>query len=372
MLIMIGLVLLLVLVIVGIKVWTIKTMISSMKPPEAPTVTTIKATYQDWQPSLAAVGTLRAAKGADLAFDVSGVITQVELTSGSDVEQGQLLVQLRNDDEMARLRQAEAGAALAKVTLDRNRRQLAVKALSQAAYDNAAADLKAKQAAVQQAQAVVAKTQLRAPFAGRAGIVTLSPGAYVNAGTTVVTVQQLDPVYVDFSVPQRSLGELKAGQRVALTLDAFAGKTFEGAVSALDPKVDGDTRNVRVEASIPNRDGLLMPGMFAKVEVDVGTLQRQLTLPQTAITFNPYGETVFVVTPASGKDADGKPALPTAQQGFVQTGSKRGDQISIVSGLDEGTEVVTSGQLKLKNGTSLKIDNSQQPKNDPNPTPQEH
>jgi membrane fusion protein (multidrug efflux system) len=219
---------------------------------------------------------------------------------------------------------------------------------------------------------VVAKTQLRAPFAGRAGIVTLSPGAYVNAGTPVVTVQQLDPVYVDFSVPQRSLGELKAGQRVALTLDAFAGKTFEGAVSALDPKVDGDTRNVRVEASIPNRDGLLMPGMFAKVEVDVGTLQRQLTLPQTAITFNPYGETVFVVTPASGKDADGKPALPTAQQGFVQTGSKRGDQISIVSGLDEGTEVVTSGQLKLKNGTSLKIDNSQQPKNDPNPTPQEH
>ncbi|MCB1577993.1 MAG: efflux RND transporter periplasmic adaptor subunit [Dokdonella sp.] len=372
MLIMIGLVLLLVLVIVGIKVWTIKTMISNMKPPEAPTVTTIKATYEDWQPSLGAVGTLRAVRGADLAFDVSGVITRVELASGSDVQKGQLLVQLRNDDETARLRQAEAGASLAQVTLDRVRSQLKARAVSQADYDNAAADLKAKQAVVQQAQAVVAKTQLRAPFDGRAGIITLSPGAYVNSGTTVVTVQQLDPVYVDFNIPQRNLGELKAGQRAVLSLDAFPGKSFEGNVSALDPKVDGDTRNVRVEASFPNPDGLLMPGMFANIEVDVGSAKRQLTLPQSAITFNPYGETVFVVTPASGNGPDGKPALPTAQQAFVQTGSKRGDQIGIVSGLEEGTEVVTSGQLKLKNGTSLKIDNSQQPKNDPNPTPQEH
>ncbi len=371
MLIMIGLVLLLILVIVGIKWWTIASMISGMQPPEPPTVTTTKAHYQDWQPSLSAVGTLRAARGADLALDVSGVVTKVNMSSGDEVREGQLLVQLRDDDEVAQLRQAEASAALARLTFDRTRRQLEVKAISQADYDKAAADLKAKQAAVQQAQAVVAKTQLRAPFGGRAGIVTLSPGAYVNAGTSIVTVQQLDFVYIDFSIPQRSLGQLRNGQRVVLSLDAYPDQDFEGELTAIDPKVDTDTRNVRIEASAVNPDRILVPGMFARVEVDIGQAQSQLTLPQSAITFNPYGETVFIVKPASGKDANGKPALPTAQQAFVTTGSKRGDQVSILSGVDEGTEVVTSGQLKLKNSIELKIDNSQQPKNDPDPKPQE-
>jgi membrane fusion protein (multidrug efflux system) len=371
MLIMIGLVVLLIAVIAGIKAWTIMTMISGMKPPEPPTVTSIKATYDEWQPALGAVGTLRAVRGADLALDVAGVVTKVNLDSGAEVEEGQLLVQLRDDDEVAQQRQAEAAVALAKVTFDRARRQLDVKAISRADYDNASADLKSKQAAVQQAQAIVAKKRLRAPFAGRAGIITLSPGAYVNAGTPIVTLQQLDPVYVDFSVPQRNLGEIKPGQRVALTLDAFKDRTFEATLSAIDPKVDGDTRNVRVEASATNPDGFLVPGMFANVSVDVGQTGRQLTLPQTAITFNPYGETVFIVKPSDKKGADGKPGLPTAQQAFVTTGAKRGDQVAILSGIEEGTEVVTSGQLKLKNGTELKIDNSKSPKNDPDPKPQE-
>lgn len=371
MLIMIGLVLLLIAAIVGIKWWTISTMIAGMKPPEAPTVTTIKASYEEWQPALGAVGTLRAVRGADLALDVAGVVTRINFQSGAEVSQGQVLVQLRDDDEVAQLRQAEAAAALAKVTFDRARRQLDVKAISQADYDNAAADLKARQAAVQQAQAVVAKKQLRAPFDGRAGIVTLSPGAYVNAGTPIVTVQQLDPVFIDFHVPQRSLGELKTGQRAAITLDAFAGRVFEATVSAIDPKVDNDTRNVRIEAAAANPDGVLVPGMFANVSVDVGEQARQLTLPQSAITFNPYGETVFIVKPSAKKGPDGKPEAPTAQQAFVTTGNTRGDQIAILSGLEEGTEVVTSGQLKLKNGTPLRIDNSKPPKNDADPTPQE-
>jgi membrane fusion protein (multidrug efflux system) len=371
MLAMIGLVLLLIAVIAGIKVWSIMTMVAGMKPPEPPTVTSIKAGYDNWQPALGAVGTLRAVRGADLAFDVSGVVTQVNLSSGAEVKQGEVLVQLRDDDEVAQQRQAEAAAALAKVMFDRFERQLQAKAISRADYDKAAADLKVKRAAVQQAQAIVAKKQLRAPFAGRAGIVTLSPGAFVNSGTPVVTVQQLDPVYIDFSMPQRNLGELAAGQRVALTLDAFAGRTFEATVTAIDPKVDGDTRNVRIEASAANPDGVLVPGMFANVSVDIGQLGRQLTLPQSAITFNPYGETVFIVKASDKKDAAGKPELPTAQQAFVTTGAKRGDQVAILSGLDEGVEVVTSGQLKLKNGTALKIDNSKSPMNDADPKPQE-
>lgn len=371
MLIMIGLVVLLIAIIAGIKVWTIMTMVSGMKPPDPPTVTSIKATYEEWQPTLAAVGTLRAVRGADLALDVSGVVTRVEVASGAEVKEGQLLVQLRDDDEVARQRQAEAAAVLAQATYERMKRQLEVKAVSRADYDTAAADLRVKQASVQQAKAIVAQKQLRAPFTGRAGIVTLSAGAFVNAGTPIVTVQQLDPVYIDFSVPQRELGQVHPGQRVLLTLDAFAGRSFEATVTAIDPKVDGDTRNVRVEASAANPDGVLVPGMFANVAVDVGAQARQLTLPQSAITFNPYGETVFIVKPPEKNDAAGKPGLPTAQQAFVTTGGKRGDQVAITKGLDEGVEVVTSGQLKLKNGTELRIDNSQAPKNDADPKPQE-
>ena len=380
MIIMVLLVLLLIGLIAGIKVMMVMRMMAGMKPPPPAVVSTAKAAYQDWQPTLAAVGSLRAVRGADLAFEVAGVVTKVSLKSGDDVKEGQVLVQLNDSNEVAQLRQFEAAAALAEVTFGRARRQLEVKAISQADYDTAVADLKAKQAAVQQQQAVIAKKQLRAPFAGHAGIVTLNPGAYVNSGTTVVTLQQLDPVYVDFNVPQRSLGELKLGQKVALTLDAFPGKTFEGEVNAINPKVDGDTRNVQAEATLPNPDRVLVPGMFAHVAVDVGERQRQLTLPQTAIVYNPYGDTVYVVKPqgevpaaTTGQKA---PAATTnalvVQQTFVTTGATRGDQVAIVKGVDEGAEIVTSGQVKLKNGAPVTIDNKVQPADNPNPKPQEH
>src|SRR5690606_35806726 len=270
---------------------------AGMPPPPPATVTSTKVAYAEWQPVQAAVGTLRAVRGADLAFDVAGVIDRIAVGSGDEVEAGQVLVELRAEDDIAALRQAEAAAALAKVTFERMKKQLEVKAIPQATYDSAQADLRSKQAAVQQAQALLTKKKLRAPFAGRAGIVTLSPGAFVSAGTPIVTVQQLDPIYVDFFVPQRNLGEVRVGQRVTLALDAYPGRTFEGFVSAMDPRVDDATRNTRVEASLDNKDGTLMPGMFANVSIDVGQQARQLTLPQTAITFNPYGETVFVVKP---------------------------------------------------------------------------
>ncbi|MCC7254489.1 MAG: efflux RND transporter periplasmic adaptor subunit [Dokdonella sp.] len=336
------------------------------------TVTSTKVGYDDWQPQLGAVGSLRASRGADLAFDASGVISAINFKSGDQVRQGDVLVQLRDEDDAALLNQADTAAALAKVTLDRAQRQINVKAISQADFDTATADYKAKQASVQYARAVLAKKQLRAPFAGRVGIITLSPGAYVSAGSAVVTLQQLDPVLVDFNVPQRNLAELKLGQRVTLRSDAHPDSEFEATLSAIDPKVDTATRNVRVEASAANGDGLLVPGMFVKTAVDVGASARQLTLPQTAITFNPYGETVFLVKAASGKAASGKADKPTAQQAFVKTGATRGDQIAILSGVVEGDEVVSSGQLKLKNGTPLVIDNSHPPSDQANPTPQEH
>jgi len=399
MIVMIVAVVALIALIAGIKVLSIMKMIAGSKPPPPAVVSTAKAAYQEWQPELRAVGTLRAVRGADLALDVAGLVTRVNVRSGAEVKEGQVLLQLRDSEDVAQLRQLEAAAALAEVTFARAKEQLAVQVISKADYDQAAADLKAKQAAVAQQQVNVAKKQLRAPFAGRAGIVTINPGAYLSSGTMIVTVQELDPVYVDFHLPQKTLAELKAGERVTLTLDAFP-KAFEGTLSAISPKVDNDTRNVQVEAKVPNPGNVLTPGMFTNVSIDVGSKQRYLTLPQTAVVYNPYGETVFVVKtkaeadkaqaaaeaaqnaepteqqPAAKKAKANKgPQLPpdalVVRQAFVTTGPTRGDQVAILKGLDEGIEVVTSGQIKLKSGSPIRIDNSVQPANSPNPTPQE-
>jgi membrane fusion protein (multidrug efflux system) len=365
-------VLALIALIVGIKVLLVMRMIHGMPKPAPSTVSTVKISEQAWQPSLSAVGTLRAAKGADLAMDVSGLVTEVNLRSGEDVSKGQPLLQLRDGDDVAQLQQLQANAQLSRVTLDRARQQLAAQAISKANFDSADADYKARQAAVAQQKVVVEKKQLRAPFAGRAGIITLSPGAYLSAGTAVVTLQQLDPLLVDFSVPQSELGRLQVGQHVDLTLDAYPGKTFSAELSAISPKVEPNTRNVQVEATVPNHDKGLTPGMFARVSVDVGSKRQQLTLPQAAVVYNPYGDTVYVVQPAKGKDDKGNANAPTVQQTFVTTGETRGDQVAILKGLKAGTEVVTSGQMKLKNGAPIKVDNSVQPAAAAHPTPPEH
>jgi len=403
MIVMIIAVVVLIGLIAGIKVLTIVHMLAGMKPPPPAVVSTAKAAYQEWQPELRAVGTLRAVRGADLALDIAGLVTVVNVKSGDEVKQGQVLLQLRDSEDLAQLHQLEASAALAEVTFARAKEQLAVQVISKADYDQSAADLKVKQAAVAQQQVNVAKKQLRAPFSGRAGIVTINPGAYLNSGTTIVTLQQLDPIYVDFHLPQKELAGLRPGQRAVVTLDAFPGKSFVGKINAISPKVDSDTRNVQIEAEVPNPDRTLVPGMFANVAIDVGSQQRHLTLPQTAVVYNPYGETVFVVktkreadearaaeaartAAANGESApkaDDKkaaaskaPPIPpdalVVQQSFVTTGPTRGDQVAIESGLGEGAEVVTSGQIKLKSGAPIKIDNSVQPTDNPNPTPQEH
>lgn len=339
-------------------------------PPQ--TVTSMEVSKQPWQPEQSSVGSLRAVQGADLAFDVAGVVTAVKAKSGQEVEKGQLLVELNADDILAERRQLEASTALLKLNLDRARQQLSYKGISQAEVDTAEANYKAAQAGVSQQQALIDKRQLRAPFSGRIGIITLTPGSYVKAGDAVVTLQQLDPILVDLNVPQDKLGQVKTGQSVVLSLDSFPDHPFLGEISAISPKLDPATRNAQVEASVPNPEELLKPGMFARVAVQIGEQKSYLTLPQTAITFNPYGETVFLVKPSDKKDEKGKPEMPRAQSVFVTTGATRGDQIAVLTGIKEGDVVVTSGQLKIKNGTPLIIDNSSTPADEAAPTPQEH
>jgi membrane fusion protein (multidrug efflux system) len=342
------------------------------EPPQ--TVSTMKVAFEEWQPSLSAVGTLRAVRGVEVAPEVAGLVSEIMIKPGAEVKAGDILLKMRADDIAAQLQSLEASARLAELNFRRSAEQLAAKAISQAQHDIDDANLKAARAAVAQQQAQLAKKTLRAPFDGRLGITRVNPGQVLNPGEVVVTLQQLDPIYINFTVPQRSLGQVKTGQVVNVSVDAFPGKTFKGTISTINPKIDVATRNVQVEAVLRNTGGALRPGMFGNVSVDTGAKQRYLTLPQTAVTYNPYGETLFVVKTGQAGQAsdakDGKPTL-TAQQVFVTSGPTRGDQIAIIKGLEEGTEVVTSGQLKLKNGTPLVINNKVLPANDPNAAPQE-
>jgi len=331
----------------------------------AQTVTTTRVKYSDWQPEINAVGSVRAVRGVDITTEVTGLVRSVDFRSGDDAKRGQVLVHLNADADIATLHSLEASADLADTVYARDKVQFEAQAISQAQLDADAADLKNKRAQAAAQAALVEKKTLRAPFDGRLGITTVNPGQYLNTGDKVVTLQELDPVYVDFRLPQEQLAQVHPGLEVRLSLDAYPGKSFAGKVTAMDPLVDSSSRNFQAEATVPNPDQRLLPGMFVRVAVLAGGRQHYLTLPQTAITFNPYGSTVFFAL----KDASGK---RTAQQAFVTTGATRGDQIAVLTGIKEGDEVVTSGQLKLKNGTPLEISTLVQPADEPSPTPQEH
>ena len=237
-------------------------------PPQ--TVTSMKVGKEFWQPELGTVGSLRAAKGADLAFDVGGLVSTVAVKSGEEVKQGQLLIALNADEFVAQRRQLEANAVLLKTNLERARQQLAYNGISRAEFDSAEASYKAAQAGIGQQQALIEKRQLRAPFDGRLGIISLNPGSYVNAGDVIVTLQQIDPILVDLNVPQMNLADIEVGQPVVLALGAYSDHPFLGEINAISPKLDPATRNVQVEASVPNPDRLLKPGMFADVAIQVG------------------------------------------------------------------------------------------------------
>ncbi len=335
-------------------------------PPQ--TVSTAKAQLTEWQGEFQAVGTLRAVRGADMAPEVSGLITAIHFQSGQEAAEGAPLVQLNNESDVAKLQSLMAAVELAEANYDRDQKQLAIQAVSQAVVDADAATLKSAKAQVAEQRALVAKKLVRAPFAGRLGIRAVDVGQYVNAGTKLVTLQALDPVYVDFYAPQKSLGRIALGQKIALKSDAFQDQEFPGEVSSIDPKVALATRTVQVRASVRNPKRSLLPGMFATVVLASGGPQRFLTLPQTAVSYNPFGDTVFILEESKGKD---EKVVLVAQQKFVTTGEARGDQVAILSGIKEGDTVVTAGQIKLRSGFPVIVNNAIQPTNDRAPQPKD-
>ena len=351
------------------KTMLIKHFISSAGLPPA-TVSTTVVQFDEWQPMLSSVGNIRAYRGVELSTGVEGLVEMVPVKSGMDVKEGSLLIKLVDAAEVAQLQSLKAQAELAKVINERDKQQLAIQAISKNVFDTSKADAASKQAQVEQQTALVAKKNLKAPFTGRVGIVMINPGQFVNPGDKLITLQTLDPIFVDFNLPQSNAAQIQVGQEIVVTTDAFKDASFTGKVTAVSPKIDANTRNIQVEAQLANPDKKILPGMFANVNLKLGDEVKLLTLPQTAVTYNPYGSTVFIAKPTGKKDKQGKPALE-AQQVFVTTGPTRGDQVAILKGIEEGATVVTSGQLKLKNGTPLIVNNKVQPSNSPNPQPQE-
>jgi len=346
------------------KAAMIKKFISAMgSPPQ--TVSAVSAALSEWQPRVEAVGSLRAVLGADLSLEVAGVVDTITFNSGDDVEQGKQLLKLRAGDDAAKLESLQAMADLSEIVYERDQKQFKMQAVSQATLDTDAANLKNAKAQVTQQQAILDKKILRAPFDGRVGLRLVDLGQYLGAGTVVVTMQALDPIFVDFYVPQQSVDQVRLGQSVTVKVDAFRDQTFTGEISALNPKVDASNRNLQVRAVLKNPDHKLLPGMYATTEIAIGAPQSYITLPQTAITYNPYGDTVYVVD-NKGAGADGKAQL-VARQTFVTTGPTRGDQVAVLKGIAEGDMIVTAGQIKLHNGSVILIDNSITPTADAAP-----
>jgi membrane fusion protein (multidrug efflux system) len=322
------------------------------------TVSTTVAAETSWQAHTDALGTVRAVRGADLAPQASGVVDTLHMDSGTDVSAGTVLLTLKPNDDPAKLAQLQAQAELAAITLKRDQEQLAAQAISQAVVDTDEATLRSDRAQVAAQQALIAEKTVRAPFSGTLGIRLVDEGQYLAAGTTVVTLQELDPIFIDFYLPQQNLSQLKVHSSVTATIDAYPGVKFPGTITSINPKVDSSSRNVQVRASFDNKDRRLVPGMYANVSVDNGPSVELITLPQSAITYNPYGDTVYLV------ESDG-----TVKQRFIKLGETRGDQVAVLSGVAKGDVVVTAGQLKLRNGVHVAVNNAIQPTNQPNPTP---
>lgn len=329
------------------------------------TVSTIKAEYQIWKPSINAVGSTRTTLGVDVTAQIGGMIQRIYFTPGSIVEENTVLVQQNADPNIGQLHALEANAELAKITYERDKKQYRVKGISKQQLDSDLQNWKSLLGQVEQQKAIVQQLTIVAPFKGRLGVSKVNPGQFLNPGDPIVTLQSLDPIYVDFYLPQNELGNVEIGQDINITIDAFPGKNIVGKVTTINPVVEKDTRNVLVEATVPNPDLLLLPGMFTSVEVNRGIEQKLITLPKAAITFNPYGDLVYQVRKGE-VDKKGKPTL-IAKQKFVNVGQSKGDQVSIISGVNEGEEIVTSGQLKLKNGVTVAINNTVQPADTANP-----
>jgi len=346
-------------------------------PPEA--VTTIVAQQEQWGATLSAIGTVSAVNGVTVAADLPGIVERIAFASGRTVRQGDVLVKLDTRQEEAQLKAAQAQRDLAKIHLDRidGLRQKGV--TSQAELDDARAAFTQADARVGEIQATIDRKTIRAPFSGILGIRQVNLGQYLSGGDPVVPLQSLQPIYVDFSVPQQQVASLEVGTVVRVTpnggagagdsegASSAAGEPLVGKVSAIDSVVDSSTRNVRVQATFDNRATALKPGMFVEAHADLGAARSVITLPATAISYAPYGDSVFIVEDMEAPD--GSPYLGVRQQ-FIKLGSSRGDQVAILSGVKPGEQVATSGVFKLRNGAAVYVNNDVQPGNDPSPQPE--
>jgi membrane fusion protein, multidrug efflux system len=333
-------------------------------PPAAVTTTVVKA--QTWQPVLSAVGSLKAVNGVTVSTDLGGIVSEIAFESGKPVKKGDLLVKLDTEQEEAQLHSAEAKRDLAKLDLDRKRDLAAKHAVSSSEFDSAQSQFRQADAAVQEAQAIIGRKQIAAPFDGFLGIRMVNVGQYINAGTPIVPLQSLDPIYVEFALPQQHLGALAVGKKLRLSASGVAGEAFDGEITAVDSRIDETTRNILVQGTARNPGNKLRPGMFVNVEVLLPPTDGVIAIPSSAISYAPYGDSVFVVKDKKGPD--GKP-MKEAQQQFVKLGPARGDQVSILSGLKAGDEVVSSGVFKLRPGAPVQVNNSVQPGSELNPKP---
>jgi len=339
------------------KARMIQKAISGLRNPPQ-TVSTITAATQSWQQRLEAVGSARADKGAGLSAQVSGIVKAIHFQSGAKVKKGTLLVELEAADDIAHLEALKAMEALAQLNYDRDSQLLKTDAVSKQTAETDLATLKSNQAQVAQQQALVGYKSITAPFSGRLGIRQVDLGQYIAPGTQIVTLQRLDPIFVDFYLPQQSLAEIKVGQTVTAKVDTWPDLKFTGKILAINPLVDTASRNVQVRATFSNPDEKLLPGMFVTVDIDVGAPQHYVTLPKTAIYYNSYGDIAYVVKEEGekGRQTGGEKQY-VAQQVFVKTGDTRGDQVAVLTGVEPGAVVVSAGQNKLHNGSPVKIDN---------------
>jgi membrane fusion protein (multidrug efflux system) len=340
---------------------------SFQPPPEA--VTTIAAREEEWPSTLNAIGTLAAVQGVTVSADLAGTIDRIAFESGKAVHAGQVLVELDTRQERAQLAAADAQRELARVNFERMQGLLKEHVVSTAEFDRATADSRQTEARVGEMRAAIDRKTIRAPFTGIAGIRQVNLGQYLSNGDPVVSLQSLNPIYVNFSVPQQAAGQMKVGGELHISTDEVTGGDCSGRITAIDSVVDQATRNIQVQATVANPDGTLRPGMFVQAEVTLGAGRSVIELPASAISYAPYGDSVFVVTDL--KDPQGKTYRGVRQQ-FVKIDGSRGDQVAVVSGVKPGDEVVTSGAFKLRNAAAVFVNNTVRPSNDAKPKPEDN
>lgn len=339
---------------------------SFQPPPEA--VTSIVAKQEQWPATMSVIGTMEAVHGVTVSADLPGSVEKINFASGQSVREGDVLVELDTRQERAQLAALEAQRDLARINYGRTQQLVKEGVISRMEYDQATAQQKATEANVAEIRATIERKTIRAPFSGILGIRKVNLGQYLAAGDAVVPLQSLNPIYVNVGLPQQSVGQVRIGRSLRITSEDLPSQVFTGRVNAIDSVVDQATRNIQVQATLANPEGKLRPGMFVQVEVVLGASRPVIALPASAISFAPYGDSVFIITDL--KDQKGQIYRGVRQQ-FVKVEGSRGDQVAVVSGVNPGEEVVSSGVFKLRNGAAVQVNNKVQPENNPAPKPED-